>query len=245
MEIKSSTSWHSDRVGQQITLVRWGHWGQPVLIFPTAGGDAEEIDRMGVLGAIWPMIEAGRIKVYSCDSVAGRALAAGWGSVEHRCWLQNGFEEYVAHEVVPAIRADCQDESAMVIAAGASIGAFNTVAVTCRYPWAFRAAIGMSGTYDLERLLGFKGNSDFYFASPLHFLPGLEGPLLEALRQRFILLAYGEGRWESPEEAWRMADLLGSKGVPNRVDVWGREWDHDWPTWRRMLPTYLNELVPG
>ncbi len=245
MEIKTSSRWYSDRIGQDITLVRWGHWGQPVLLFPTAGGDAEEVDRMGVIGAVWPLIDAGRIKVYSCDSVAGRALIERWGSVEHRCWLQNGFEECIANEVVPAVRNDCRDDTTALIAAGASIGAFNAVAVTCSYPWAFRAAIAMSGSYDLERLFAFQGNDDFYFASPLCFLPQLQGPQLEALRRRFILLAYGEGRWENPDEAWAMANLLGSKGVPNRVDTWGREWDHDWPTWRHMLPTYLNELVPA
>ena len=243
METKTSSKWHSDRIGQEINLVRWGHWGQPVLMFPTAGGDAEEIDRMGVIGAVWPMIEAGRIKVYSCDSLAGRALAAGWGSVEHRCWILNGFEELIAHEIVPAIRADCQDPDVEIIAAGASIGAFKALAVTCRYPHLFRAAIGMSGTYDLERLLGFRGNEHFYLSSPTCFLPRLEGPLLDRLRDRFVLMAYGEGRWENPDEAWRMADILGAKGVPNRVDVWGPEWDHDWITWRKMVPTYLEEMV--
>jgi esterase/lipase superfamily enzyme len=225
-------------------VVRWGHWGRPVMLFPTAGGDAEEVERMGLIGAVWPLIEAGRIKVYSCDSIAGRALAERWGSVEHRCWLVNGFQELVAHEVVPLIHTDAGGHEEAIIAAGASIGAFNAVAVACRYPWLFGAAIGMSGSYDLESLMQFRGNGDFYFASPLQFLPGLDGPALERLRQSFILLAYGEGRWENPGEAWRMADLLGAKGVPNRVDVWGREWDHDWPTWRRMLPVYLSELVP-
>lgn len=244
MAIKTASSWYSPRVEQEVRLTRWGHWGAPVLVFPTAGGDAEEIERMGLIGAIWPMIEAGRIKVYSCDSIAGRALAAGWGTVENRCWLLNGFEEYVAHEVVPAIRADCDNDGIEVIAAGASIGAFKAVACTCRYPWMFRAAVGMSGTYDLERLLGFSGNGDFYFASPLAFLPGLEGPALEQLRRRYIVMACGEGRWEDPEESWRMARLLGSKGVRNRVDVWSSEWDHDWATWHEMLPIYLDQLTP-
>jgi esterase/lipase superfamily enzyme len=244
MAIKTSSRWYSDRVGLDINLVRWGHFGRPVLLFPTAGGDAEEVERMGVIGAIWPLIEAGRIKVYSCDSVAGRALAGKTGSVEHRCWLLNGFEEYVANEVIPAIHEDCGGTPLDVISAGASIGAFNAVAVACRYPHAFLAAIGMSGTYNLERLLGFEGNADFYFSSPLRFLPNLEGPQLDQLRGRFILMAYGEGRWENPDEAWRMADVLGAKGVPNRIDVWGQEWDHDWATWREMLPMYLNELVP-
>ena len=39
------------------------------------------------------------------------------------------------------------------------------------------------------------------------------------------------------------AHVLGSRGVPNRVDPWGPEWHHDWPTWRRMLPQYLDELT--
>ncbi|MEM7444217.1 MAG: alpha/beta hydrolase-fold protein [Pseudomonadota bacterium] len=242
---KTVSRWFSQRCEQDITLVRWGHWGQPVLLFPTAGGDAEEAERMGLVDAIWPLIDAGRIKLYSCDSVAGRALTDRWGSEEHRCWLLNQFEEYIAHEAVPAIRTDCQDDGVEVLAAGASVGAFKAVAVTCRYPWLFRAAIGMSGTYDLEKLLGFGGTEDFYFSSTRAFLPQLQDEaLLGQLRQRFVLLAFGKGRWENPDESWQMADILGAKGIPNRVDAWGENYDHDWPTWREMLPVYLNELVP-
>ena len=72
---------------------------------------------------------------------------------------------------------------------------------------------------------------------------GLGSAPVVDLRERFVLLAHGKGRWESPEESWRVADALGAKGVPNRVDEWGTEWDHDWPTWRRMMPQYLGELL--
>ncbi|GAB5376909.1 MAG: alpha/beta hydrolase-fold protein [Acuticoccus sp.] len=242
MATPTVSSWHSPRVDCAVTLARWGHFGAPVMLFPTAGGDAREVERMGLIGALEPLIAAGRIKVYSCDSVAGRALAAGEGSVAHRCWLLNGFQDHIAHEVVPAIRDDCRDGAIEVIAGGASIGAFNALAVTCRYPWLFRAAICMSGTYDLESLLGFRGTGDYFYSSPLAFLPGLEGDLLAALRSRVIRLACGEGRWESPAEAWRVAHLLGRKGIPNRVDIWGQQWDHDWPTWHAMLPGYLGEV---
>lgn len=241
--MKTISSWRSERIEAPITLARWGHWGAPVLLFPTAGGDAEEAERMHLIGALGPLIEAGRIKVYSCDNVAGRAFAARWGSVEHRCWLLNRFQEAIAHEVLPAIRLDCGGPVEPV-AAGASLGAFMAVAVACRYPWAFRAAVGLSGSYDLERLFGFAGNGDYYFAAPMSFLGNLDGGVqLEALRRRFVILAYGQGRWESPDESWRLAGLLGAKGIPNRVDPWGPEWDHDWPTWRAMLPAYLDELT--
>jgi esterase/lipase superfamily enzyme len=211
-------------------------------VFPTAGGDAGEIERMGLIGALWSLIEQERIKVYSCDSVAGRSWLVG-ADPRHSAWLQDQFDGFIHEELVPAIRTDCSDGGIEVITAGASIGAFNAVASLCRHPWTFRAAIGMSGTYDLSAWLHGTSSDDVYYSSPLHFLPGLEGEQLDQLRRRFVVLAAGRGRWENPGETWKMAHALGSKSIPNRVDLWGDEHDHDWPTWAQMLPLYLDDLA--
>ncbi len=168
--MRAHSRWHSPRLERDVTLARWGHWGQPVLLFPTAGGDAFEMERMHVIDVLMPLIEGGRIKVFSCDSVAGQAWVSMRAGPGHCCWLQNRFGAFVAEEVVPAIRADCRSDGIEVITAGASIGAFNAVASLCRFPWLFSAALGMSGTYDLEQLFGFRATDDFYFASPLLFL---------------------------------------------------------------------------
>ena len=66
--MKDTSRWHSPHVEQEVQLVRWGHMGKPVLLFPTAGGDAEEVERFHLIGVLMPLIEAGRIKVYSIDS---------------------------------------------------------------------------------------------------------------------------------------------------------------------------------
>jgi len=145
--------------------------------------------------------------------------------------------------MIPAIQADCRSDDIEVITSGASIGAYNAVATLCRYPDVVRNAIGMSGTYDIARFAGHGGGEALYFATPLYFLPGLEGPHLQHLQRRFAILATGEGRWENAGESWAMANVLGSKGIPNRVDPWGPDYDHDWTTWRRMLPQYLRELA--
>ncbi|MGH8034951.1 MAG: hypothetical protein ACREO9_06990, partial [Lysobacterales bacterium] len=71
----------------------------------------------------------------------------------------------------------------------------------------------------------------------------LDGPLLDMLRQRLILLPSGEGEYEDIGESWRMASALGARGIPNRVDSWGTEWQHNWVTWRAMLPKYLAEYA--
>jgi esterase/lipase superfamily enzyme len=239
---KAYERWHSPRIDEPIGMARWGHHGTPVLVFPTAGGDAEEIERHGILTACQHLIDSGRVKVYSCDSVAGRAMTTKAGSVEWRMWLLNRFFDAVREEVVPAIWADSRAELP-IICAGASIGAFNSVALLCRSPDLVRAAVAMSGSYHIERFYDGAWSPDLYFAAPMQFVPGMDGAMLDHLRTRFAVLATGSGAWEAPEESWEMAHVLGGRGVPNRVDDWGPAWEHDWHTWRRMLPQYLEELT--
>jgi len=242
MTAKTTGKWRSERMQRDISLVRWGDYGQPILLFPTAGGDAEEVERMHLIGAIMPLIEAKKIKVYSCDSAAGAALLAREGTAQHQMWLQNQFHHYIRNEVVPAIRMDCKADDIPIWSAGASIGAFHSVAVTCRFPDVFSRSCAMSGTYDLRRFYDAKEfTNDFWVSSPVHFVPTLDGHHLEVLKSRFILLASGEGRAEDIGESWRMANVLGAKGIPNLVDSWGKDWPHDWQTWRKMLPQFLEE----
>ena len=239
---KISSTWYSERVNHEVTTVRWGHYGKPVLIFPTAGGDAEEIERFHVLDVLDELINAGKIKVYSCDSVAGRALLTREGSHAAQCRMIGRFQEFVYHELVPAIRMDCHAPDAELIVSGASIGAFNSLAMICRFPDAFSHALCLSGTYDIERFLEGRGTQEFFDASPVHYMPQHpDDASLARLRERFVLFASGEGRAEDIGESWRAAQILGSRGVPNRVDSWGTDWPHDWPTWRKMWPQYLAE----
>ena len=105
-DLKVRERWFSGRVQQDVTVVRWGTFGAPVLVFPSAGSDAEEIERNGLVDACGPLLAAGRVKLYSVDGLAGRAMIAKAGPVEHRMWLLNQFHEFVRWEVVPAIHAD-------------------------------------------------------------------------------------------------------------------------------------------
>jgi esterase/lipase superfamily enzyme len=239
--------WRSERLERDVTLVKWGTIGQPILLFPTAGGDAEEIERFQMIDALAPLLDAGRIKIYSCDSVAGRALVNREGSARHQMWLQNQFHYYVRHEVAPAIRADCKSDLD-IWTAGASIGAFHAAATVCRFPDVFTRALAMSGTYDLRRFYDCgpgEFSDEFWVSSPIHFVPTLEGRHLDVLRSRFLYITSGEGKAEDIGESWNLANVLGRKGVPNKVDSWGPDWSHDWVTWRRMLPQILGGWTTG
>jgi esterase/lipase superfamily enzyme len=149
---KLKTSWHSHRLGQDVTVTRWGELGTPVLFFPTAAADAEEVERFLMVKALAPLLEAGRIKLFSVDSVAGRVLLSGKGAHEV-ARMQAQYDAFVYHELVPAIRQDCRTPDAEIIVTGPSIGAFNALSMICRHPDVFSKAVCMSGTYDITKWL--------------------------------------------------------------------------------------------
>lgn len=246
---KRSENWYSARVGREVGVRRWGEVGTPVLFFPTAAGDSEECERFLLVDALGPLLEEGLVKLYSVDSVPGMVWLTESKDARVGARIQLRYDAFVREELVPFVRDDCgfarDDDSCELIAAGSSIGAYEALTATCRHPDAFRGAICMSGTYDLSKFLDGPHEEDWIRISPLEFLPRLDedDPRLRRLRQRFVLLTHATGRWEEPAQSWRVAEALGRRGVPNRVDEWGSEWDHDWPVWRKMLPQYLREVV--
>ena len=241
-----SKRWYSARVGREVQVVRWGETGTPVLYFPTAAADAEEVERFLMVDALAPLMEAGRLKLYSMDSVPGQIWLKEDNRPPRATRAQGGFDAFIAEELIPAVYQDCGGKPLDAIATGASIGAYNALAAICRHPDMFSHAVCLSGTFELSKFIDGDMDEAWYYASPLHFIPNLpeDHPDLLRLRERFILLAHGTGRWEDPKESWDVARCLGARQVPNRVEEWGDEWDHDWPTWRRMLPQFLDELIP-
>ena len=242
---KHKISWKSPSLGgREITFVRYGISGTPLLLFPTAGGDAEEPERFHLITAVGDFLKDLRLKVYVVDSIAGQAWLKECKTLEEAAAMQNRFDRCLYREVVPAIHRDCGGDRGLIWTAGASIGAFNALAAVCRHPDVFDKAFCMSGTYNMNRFLEGRINRDYHESSPLDFVPTLEGAHLDLLRKRFILLAHGQGEFEDPQQSWNVERVLGPKGIPNRVDAWDNTWRHDWVTWRKMLPQFLGEFLP-
>ncbi len=218
---KQAWTWTSTRFPHPARLVRWGHFGVPVLIFPTAGGDFEEIERFHLVGALESLINGGRIKVYSVDGLAARARLAGATHIDEP------FDSFLYEEALQRIRADCQDAHIEPMLAGATLGAATAVSTLLRHPDSFRAAIGMSGVYD----------------DTLREVATLSVSRLEQLKVRRITLGSGRGDYENPAESRHLADALEAKGIQCRFKSWGQSQDRTWSTWRAELPGLLGELL--
>ena len=97
--MKATATWHSERLGEEVQFCRWGQFGQPVLIFPTAGGDAEECERFLMIDTLSEFLSACRLKVYAVDSVAGEAWLKDEVPAAVAARVQNQFDGFIAEEV--------------------------------------------------------------------------------------------------------------------------------------------------
>ena len=241
---RRTTAWYSQNLGMEMPLVAYGHAGYPVLMFPTAAADYLEYERFHLVDAIKPLIEAGRVRAYSINSVTRYSLLNEQASPQWKAELLTRYDRYITDEVLPLIRNDSGDSGARPITTGASLGAFLSANAYFRHPDLLRGVIAMSGSYDIRSYLRGYDDDNVYFNNPAQYLANLNDdyylPLLK--RADAIYILSGQGAYEAPERSRQLSQLLGSKGIPNTLDLWGHDVNHDWPWWRKMLPYYLDKL---
>ena len=100
--------WHSPRLGLDLGVIVHGHWGQPILGFPTSAGDESELEGQSMIGALADFIEGGKIKVFSINSINGLSFYNKGAHPFHRSYVQSVFDSYLREEVVPFIWDNCQ-----------------------------------------------------------------------------------------------------------------------------------------
>ncbi len=235
--------WHSHRVGREMGVVVYGHYGPPMVAFPTTGGDEGEYERQGVIGAMAGAIDAGRVKVFCVNTNHGDSFGNSRAHPRHRSWMQAQYDRYIVDEVVPFVRSHCGDHSAGVWTMGASLGAYHAANTLLKHPDIVKRCFALSGVYDMKRFMGGDYDDNFYFNNPVDYAANLTDDwALHHLRSCDIHLATGTGPWEHPAEAYRLSEVLASRGIPHHLDDWGPLGGHDWHYWRHQMWEYMNHV---
>lgn len=232
--------WYSPRLNKNMEIAVYGHFGFALLMLPTAAADYLEYERFHLISALEPFIKAGKVKVFSINSINSEAWLNNRMHPRHKAIRHQQFNAYVEEEVVPFIRTHSSHETP-IVTTGASLGALHAANLYFRRPDLFGGTIAMSGVYDLTTYTKGYYDEDVYFNSPVHYLPNLQDDFyLPRLRNaRHIHILTGSGDYEDPEGSRNLSSILSSRGIPHELDVWGWDMRHDWPTWRAMLPYYV------
>jgi len=223
-------------------VLAYGHWGRPVLAFPSEQGPCWQYEERGMVDAVGWLLEAGRLKLYCVDSFDAQSWHAQELPLEERARRHGVYENWILDRVVPFIVEDCGRRE--ILLTGVSFGAYHSANFTLKRADLFPIAICQSGVYDVS-VVGWGERGDaVYFNNPADYVTHLEGDHLEWLRSRVsLLLTVGSGQWEDTtgalESTRRFAGLLAEKGLRHELDVWGPEFPHDWPSWREQLAHHL------
>jgi esterase/lipase superfamily enzyme len=234
----------SDAIGAAGTVISYGHWGRPVLVFPSEQGRAGDFEDNGMIGAVSGLIDAGRVKMYCVDSYDARSWSDSGLPVEERAREHGRYESWIFDVVVPWIIQDCGG-AADVATLGCSLGAFHAANFALKRADLFPLAMCLSGNYDPAALNGWgERGMQTYFNNPMDYVEHAGGDHLDWLRDRVsLLLVCGQGLWEdttgSLESTKRFAALLAAKGIRHELDLWGHDVAHDWPSWRAQLAHHL------
>jgi len=234
------SSWYSPALQKEMPVAVYGHYGIALLLIPTAGADYLEYERFQLIESIAPFVEAGRVKLFSINSINLESWLNNEMDPRHKSIRHQQYNDYVFNEVVPFIRNNASLDTP-IITSGASFGALHSANLFFKRPDLLQGCIAMSGVYDLTEYTKGYFDEDVYFNSPCHYLPNLtDHAVLEQIRMSsHIHILSGSGDHEDPDASRRLAGILYHKGINYELDIWGPDMKHDWPTWRAMLPHYL------
>jgi len=235
-------SWFSNRLDREMGVNVYGHFGAPVLVFPTSGGDEHEYAQRGMVDAVAHLIEAGRIKLFCVNSNNQDSWYAQ-AHPRHRSYKQAMYDRYVIDEVVPFLRDHCRTPDIAITTTGCSFGAYHAVNSLLKHPDVFRRCIALSGVYDLRCFMDGEYDDNFYFNNPVDYMANLRDPwYLEQLRGCEIHLVTGHGPWEDSTTSRQLAAAIRGCGLTVHLDDWGSDGGHDWPFWRKQIGVYLGKI---
>ena len=230
-------NWYSQRLGRHMELLAYGHAGLPVVVFPTSRGRFFEYENSGMIHELAPKIELGHLQVFCVDSVDSDSWYNRRIHPRDRVRAQLAYEDYVLSELVPLIKG--VNGAQQICTTGCSLGAYQALNFALRHPDLASGCISMSGSFDMKRFMDGYYDEDFYFNNPVDYIPNMNNSwFLERYQRMRLVLAAGD--WDiCLGENFRMAEILGKKGIPHWLDVWTGGERHDWPLWQRMAVKFF------
>jgi esterase/lipase superfamily enzyme len=227
-------------------ILAYGHYGRPVVAFPSENGEAADWEERGMVEALARLLDAGRLKLYCIPSFDRESWTRGDLSLEARAERHGHYERWVLTRLVPFVQTDSHTHE--LIATGTSFGAYHAANFCLKRADLFPLALCLSGVYDVSVQGGGERGDAVYFNNPMDYVGHLDGDHLDWLRaQASLLLVCGQGQWEDTtgalESTRRFGSLLAAKGIRHEVDLCGHDVPHDWPAWRRQITHHLARFV--
>ena len=229
--------WYSPNLRRDMELLTFGHGGPPVIVFPTSMGRFYDYENRGMIDAIGGKYENGQLQAFCVDSVDSESWYNKSVPPRDRVLRHEDYERYLLHEVAPFIHVHAPGTRVGVT--GCSFGGYHSLNFAFRHPDLVSSCVTMGGAADIKQFLDGYYDADCYFNNPPDYMANLsDSRYLDTIGAMRIVLATGENDLCRNDNE-RMSAVLGSRGIPHWLDVWGNGTGHDWHWWRDMARKFL------
>ena len=168
--------WYSHRLNRDMGVAVYGHYGAPILAFPTSMGDEWEQEGQGMIRTLSPYIDEGRIRIFCINGVQSDSFANKGAHPFHRSWMQAQYDAYIANEVFPFIDSQCQTPGIPIATLGASLGAYHAANTLFKHPDHVKRCYALSGIYDMRDSMDGMYDDNFYFNNPVDYMANQHDP---------------------------------------------------------------------
>ena len=239
------TTIYSPAIGRDMPLLTFGHYGAPLIAFPSGGGQFHDFEDNGMIRALAPLIDSGKIKVYCPASLDNETWLSNETDPHWRGVWYGAYIDFILNNLVPHIRYDCQSADIRIGLVGCSLGAYHAANLTLKFPDLFHYGLCMSGRYDLNAIMGQHSDSkEVYFNNPAAYLYNIHGDELNRIKHNaHLALVCGQGAWEEKclAETWQLTNALERHGISHECDIWGHDVEHHWHWWRKQVTYHLEK----
>ena len=224
--------YYSNTLGRNINVEVTGHWGHPILMFPSSGGQYTQNTDFGLTGAVMQFVEQGRIKLYNIETLDMLSFYHDNMITEQKIHNYELYMQFLRNEMIPYIQGECNVHRIAV--AGVSFGGFHAANTAFRFPDLVSHFIGMSAAYNIRNMAQLSDDMRIYYNCPDEFMQNEEGWKYQHMK---IVLSTSD--WDiCLDKNKHMAGILSAKGIPHWYDE--KKWvEHDWPLWKMAFPEYI------
>lgn len=224
--------YYSNTLGRNINLEITGHWGHPILMFPSSGGQYTQNTDFGLSASVMKYVEQGRIKLYNVETID--MLSFYDDNMDSATKIHNYelYMQFLKDELIPYIQKECHVHRIGV--AGVSFGGFHAANMAFRFPDLVSHLIAMSAAFSIRNMTPLLDDMRIYYNCPDEFMQHEEGWKFEHMQ---IVLSTSD--WDiCLDKNKHMSATLNEKGIAHWYDE--KKWiSHDWPLWRMVFPAYI------
>ncbi len=227
--------YYSHILGMSLNIEVTGHYGYPVIMFPTSNGSYTQNRDFGLNDSVRWLTEEGKIKLYNIQTIDGMSFYDKNLHPADRIRNYERWVQFMKNEYIPYLQR--MHSTHRIALAGASFGGYHAANLAFRFPDLVSHLFCLSGAFSIRNFMHGYSDDLVYFNCPREFVPNDEG---WKYRHMHIVLSTSD-QDICLEPTKEMAAILTAKGIDYWYDE--RKWiSHDWPLWRMVFPKFMGRF---